>query len=243
MPYLVLAVALAVGLVLLARWFVGAEPTTVIKFLRWVGLIILVLGGVFLAISGRLGWLLFLLPVLLPWFMRARSAVRMAKNFSRMAAGRRGTATGQTSQIETRFLRMNLDHDTGEMNGQVLDGRFAGRQLGDLSFDDLLVLYGECAPLDEQSAQVLTAYFERNFPDDWRERAESAEARAAGGGGGMNVMTVEEAYEVLGLEKGASTEEIKAAHHRLMSKIHPDHGGSTYLATKINQAKDFLLGE
>ena len=166
MPYLVLAVALAVGLVLLVRWFVAAQPTTVIKFLRWTGLILLVLGGVFLAISGRLGWLLFLLPVLLPWFMRARSAARMAKNFARMAAGGRGTATGQTSQIETRFLRMNLNHDTGEMNGQVLDGRFAGRQLGDLSFDDLLTLYGECAPLDEQSAQVLTASFDRNFPDD-----------------------------------------------------------------------------
>ena len=167
----------------------------------------------------------------------------MAKNFSRMAAGGKGSASGQTSQIETRFLRMFLDHDTGDMNGGVLEGRFAGRQLSDMSFDDLLALYGECAPLDGQSAQVLAAYFERNFPDDWQARAESAEARQAGGaGGGMNAMTREEAHEVLGLDEGASSEEIKAAHHRLMSKIHPDHGGSTYLATKINQAKDFLLG-
>jgi hypothetical protein len=207
-------------------------------------LALLVLGGVVLAVSGRLGWVLVLVPVLLPWFLRVRSAARMAKNFSRMAASGGGAATGQTSQIETRFLRVYLEHDTGEMKGEVLEGRFTGRQLDDLTFDDLLALYGESAPLDDQSAQVLAAYFERNFPDDWRARAESAEARRAdGAGGGLNAMTTEEAYEVLGLEEGASTEEIKAAHHRLMSKIHPDHGGSTYLATKINQAKDFLLGE
>ncbi|HJO86863.1 MAG TPA: hypothetical protein QF359_07875 [Rhodospirillales bacterium] len=46
----------------------------------------------------------------------------------------------------------------------------------------------------------------------------------------------------MGLEPGASEDKIKEAHHRLLSKIHPDHGGSTFLATQINQAKDFLLG-
>ena len=243
MPYIALGLGLAIGLYLLGRWFVVAKPTTVIKFLRWTGMILLLLGDIFLAISGRLGWLIFLLPVVLPWIMRARQAARMAKNFSRMASGSRGAGTGQSSQIETRFLRMLLDHDSGEMNGQVLEGRFAGRQLADLSFDGLISLYGECAPVDEQSAQVLAAYLERNFPEDWRERAESAETHSGGASNGKSAMTRDEAYDVLGLEAGASTEEIKAAHHKLMSKIHPDHGGSTYLATKINQAKDFLLGD
>ena len=191
-------------------------------------------------------WAAFALPALLPWIMRARQAARLAKNWSRMsgaAAGGSQKATGQTSEIETRFLKMYLDHDSGEMNGDVMIGQFAGKTLRGLALKDLIALLGECRG-DEQSVQVLTAYLDQYHADDWRDMAGEASSEGDGGAGSSGgSITEEEAYQVLGLEPGASVEQIKEAHKKLMSKIHPDHGGSTYLATKINQAKDFLLGQ
>jgi DnaJ-domain-containing protein 1 len=135
-----------------------------------------------------------------------------------------------------------LDHDSGEMNGDVLMGRFEGRTLRTLSLAELLVLLGE-ARHDEDSVQVLTAYLDRYHGDRWRDEAASQDAHGRSGGAPKNgTMSREEAYEVLGLAPGADAVAVKAAHHRLMSKIHPDLGGSTYLAAKINQAKDVLLG-
>ncbi|TAK99758.1 MAG: hypothetical protein EPO08_15510 [Rhodospirillaceae bacterium] len=64
--------------------------------------------------------------------------------------------------------------------------------------------------------------------------------RAPGAGSGT-AMDREEALRVLGLLPGATVEDIKAAHRRLMSQLHPDHGGSDYLAGKINAARDVLL--
>ncbi len=133
----------------------------------------------------------------------------------------------------------------------MIEGTYAGRRLDDLSLADLIDLLNTCSVQDNQSAQVLEAYLDRVHPD-WRERVQAAGAGSAGRGresGGRRgeapgpgaAMSREEAFEVLGLEPGASDEEIKAAYHRLIANLHPDHGGSTYLAAKINQAKDTLL--
>jgi len=190
----------------------------------------------------------FVLPLVLRW----RSLINRVK-----AAA--GPSEGQTSTVETMFLRMWLDHDSGAMSGQVLRGGFQGRMLDDLSLSDLLTLLDECRAADQQSTVVLEAYLDRTQPDDWRGAGAGAgagEERGAGTGGSYQgggrgggagartsggAMTREEAYEVLGLKPGASTDEIKDAHKRLMLKMHPDQGGSTYLAAKINQAKDLLL--
>ena len=150
---------------------------------------------------------------------------------------------------------MTLDHDSGEMEGTVLQGRHAGRRLDELTEPELLDLFGECSLRDDEGRRLLEAYLDRTLGPDWRERAEAEAERAhtaAGGTGqgwgrkqqsaGRTPMTREEAYEILGLSPGAGTEEIKEAHRTLMRKLHPDHGGSNYLAAKINQAKELLLG-
>lgn len=243
LPYFVLGIALLAGLLLAGRWFTTADPKTLVKVLKWLLLGVIGLGALFFILTGRLAWALFALPALLPWFMRARSAHRMYKTFSRMAAGGGGGAgagTGKTSDVETRFLRMALDHDSGQMTGEVLEGDYAGRTLDGMSMDEVVDLLRVCWVEDQPSAQVLEAYLNRVHPD-WRQKTQ--EGAAPGGGGSRGgAMSRAEALDVLGLDDGASELDIKDAHHRLIDGLHPDHGGSTYLAAKINQAKDALLG-
>ena len=242
MSYLVLGIALLVGLVLLGRWFATAPPSQLVTALKWALGVLAALLGAFFLFTGKLSWALAPLGLLFAALGRqlARLLAQYAVfsglgNVGGFGGGARSRARPR-SGVETEFLRMTLDHDTGEMDGTVLQGTFAGRALSSMSLDELLRLLGECAGADPQSARVLEAYLDRVHGADWRER--KAEQPRAGSSG----MSKEEAYEILGLSPGATAEEIRAAHHRLMSKIHPDHGGSTYLAAKINQAKDVLLG-
>jgi DnaJ-domain-containing protein 1 len=138
---------------------------------------------------------------------------------------------------------MNLDHDTGSMEGTILRGRFAGMRLEELAAADLLALLRECRAEDEEGARLLEAYLDRVRPDG---RDELAGERTAGTGRGnarttSGDMSIDEAYAILGLSPGADADAIKEAHRRLMVKLHPDHGGSDYLATKSNRARDVLL--
>ncbi len=233
--YFILGLALLAGAVLIGRWFVGADPKVVARALRWtlIGL------GVVLALFLIFAWRQVLVA-LLPLFLVLLLQWRALRQRIKAAAGPK---PGQTSEIATRFLKMTLDHDSGVMSGEVLEGRFAGRRLEELALDELVDLWRECHAADRQSAAVLEAYLDRSQGEAWREAAgagaggEGTEAGAAGG-----VMTRDEAYGILGLEPGASEEEVRDAHRRLMQKVHPDHGGSNYLAAKINEAKDLLLG-
>jgi curved DNA-binding protein CbpA len=85
------------------------------------------------------------------------------------------------------------------------------------------------------------AYLDRRQPS-WREHAQGdATAGANGSAWRSGKMTEEEAYQILGLQPGASAEDIGRAHRTLMKKLHPDQGGSTYLAARVNEAKDILL--
>lgn len=239
LSFFVLGIALLVGLLLIGRWYTTADPKVLAKALKRVALGVLVALIVFLALTGRIGWALGAAAALAPWILRFLSAARTAKNFSRMAGG----GGGQTSTVNTRFLRVTLNHDTGEVEGDVIDGPFAGRALSTLGLGELVQLLEHCWREDQQSTQVLEAYLDRVHPY-WRSQAgaESSEGRPGGkereDGGAM---TREEAYDVLGLQPGAGEAEIKAAYHRIISALHPDKGGSNFLAAKVNEAKDLLL--
>jgi len=239
-PLFLLGIALLIGFFLLARAFVSADPKSLARGVRYTTIGVTVIVVVFLAVTGRLGTAMAIGAFMVPMVLRWRSLI----NRVRAAAG---PSDGQTSTVETMYLRMWLDHDSGAMSGQVLRGGFEGRMLNDLSLSELLILLDECQRDDQQSAVVLEAYLDRTQPDDWRsagDGAGNAGSQAGGGSGGRTsggAMTRDEAYEILGLQPGATTEEIKDAHKRLMLKMHPDQGGSTYLAAKINQAKDLLM--
>ena len=146
---------------------------------------------------------------------------------------------GQNSQVRTSMLLMQLDHDRGQIEGQVLAGQFAGQPLQDLSMEQLLDLLEECTRAGDQSPQLLQAYLDTRHPQ-WHEEFDGSAHRTTSTTSSQ-AMTEQEAYEILGLEPGASKRKIISAHRSLMKKYHPDQGGSDYLATKINQAKDLLI--
>lgn len=240
--YLFLGLLLMLFVVGLMTVFTKADPAALARALRWTAMGLAGAGIVLLPFVGR-GSLVALGPaVLLPLFIRW---LQGRPTFGPRPEPR----AGQKSSVETAWLVMTLDHDTGSMEGQVRSGRFAGRSLSTLSRQELLELREECRSADPESVPLLEAYLDRVCGPQWREEEEQAagdrsdsktgSTRESAPRGGM---TREEAYEILGLEPGAGPDAIKEAHRRLMQKLHPDHGGSTYLAAKINQAKDLLLG-
>jgi hypothetical protein len=145
-----------------------------------------------------------------------------------------GQHSGQ-SEVTTRFLRMQLDHATGAMQGIVLTGAEQGHSLASLTLAQLHALLRDYQQNDAESAKLLTAYLDRQHPH-WHDSERAHTGRSGS-------MSHADAYAILGLSPGASSDAIRAAHRRLMQRMHPDRGGSDYLAAQINQAKDVLLGK
>ncbi len=144
---------------------------------------------------------------------------------------------GQKSRVATSVLAMELDHDSQTMTGEVLMGAFKGRNLDQLNTEDIQILYQYCENANDQSVALLEAWLDRNR-QEWRDTwAGERKAQSSGN----TAMSRDEALAVLGLKSGATQQDIKDTHRRLMKEFHPDRGGSDYLAAKINQAKDVLL--
>jgi hypothetical protein len=142
---------------------------------------------------------------------------------------------GKKSRVATSLLDMELDHDSGAMDGEVLAGVLKGRRLVSLSQQELMNFHGLCLAAADQSLALYEAWLDRAQPE-WRQAWGGAKRSNDG------AMSREEAAAILGLKLGASEMDIKAAHKRLLKDFHPDKGGTDYLAAKINAAKDVLLG-
>lgn len=211
----------------LTAGFVNASPVRIAAWIRLVGPAILAVTGLVLTLSGRVGVGIGLLGIATTWFLKTR------KNAGISTAGPR------RSYVRSAALEMQLDHDTGEMNGLVLAGQYEGQDLDSLDKHDLIVLMSELMS-DAESCQLLEAYLDRRMPD-WRMDPQANPSDGARQTQSTGTMTEQEAYEILGLGAGAGEADIRDAHRRLMKRVHPDTGGSVFLAARINEAKDILL--
>jgi hypothetical protein len=219
------------------RAFALANPKLLVKSLRYSGAAALGAFAVFLAVADRWGPAMVLGSMAWGLFTNGHAWPGGWPHFSGGRA-RSSPKEGQSTSVRTPWVEMELDHDTGAMRGTVLKGAHAGKKLDRLGRDALLEFYLEAGTADAETARLLEAYLDRTLGPDWRADAERQRSAAHSG----SAMSRAEALKILGLQDGAIEEEIRAAHRRLMMQNHPDRGGSDYIAAKINEAKDVLLG-
>lgn len=223
-------------------WIRSLSPKKRGKAVILIVLVIISLFVLLMALTGRLHWIAAIVAGLLPFAQKLFPLVLRLLPFVGQAYKYRQQTrkgSGNRSEVKTRIIAMQLDHDSGVMYGSVTEGPFAGQELGDLSEAQFIDLLQYCREQDTDSARLLEAYLDKRFGDSWRQDDPTGQRDAPSAGNSS--LSIQEAYEILGLKTGASREEIIEAHRRLMQKNHPDRGGSDYLAAKINQAKDLLL--
>lgn len=234
MPY-ILAGFIVFWLILTAlRAFARASPAALAQALRLGGgVIALLLAAVFflrgrIAIAIPLGGFGF-------WLLGRTSPTAWF--------GRGGRHASAASRVRSAIIEMELDLASGVIRGTVLAGPDEGKSLDEMSRPQCEALYRLCLRDDPDGARLLEAYFDRRFPG-WRTARDGGQdARGHGSQAARRpgVMSEDEAYEILGLHKGASRDDVVRSHRSLIKKLHPDHGGSTDLAARVNEAKDVLM--
>jgi hypothetical protein len=234
MNAIIVALVVLVAVAGAVRWFLAANPASIANNWRFA-----VLGGgillaAVLALTGRIGLAVPLIAVLMTLYSQGILKPQGVRPI-------RGSGGRPKSMVRSAALEMELDHETGSMTGRVLAGTFEGRSLDTLDEMALSRLAAEIAG-DTESRALLEAYLDRRMPG-WREHVKADAGAGHRRPPNAGAMSEEEAYQILGLEKGAGEPEIRAAHRRLMKKMHPDSGGSTFLAARINEAKERLLSK
>lgn len=224
-----------ITLYLLLQMFRSANPAVLARTIKFGGGVVALAVAAFTGLRGELA---VAIPLgimgagLLGWTPLANAGFG-----SGLFGGGATRPTGQASRVRSQFLDMRLDHDSGQLAGQIVAGPHAGRNLDEFDLAGLLAM----APaFDAESVALLESYLDRRFPA-WRQNAQGDTAGRQRRTPPGSKMTAEEAYQILGLQPGAGREDISRAHKSLMKKLHPDQGGSTYLAARVNEAKDTLL--
>ncbi len=228
-------IILGAAVLILLLWagsaFSKADPKQAARLVRYIGGGAALIAAAFLLLKGAIG-------IAIPVGALGLGLLGWVSLWPANLAGRTRKSAGKVSRVRSAFLEMELDHDSGAMRGLVLAGRFEGRSLDTIDAPTLIRLLPK---IDDDSRQLLMVYLDRRQPG-WREDAQQdSGARRGGDGSPSGKMTEQEAYQILGLQPGATEEEIGRSHRSLMKKLHPDQGGSTYLAARVNQAKDVLL--
>jgi hypothetical protein len=237
MPTLIAGAVAVLTLYLLLQMFRAANPAVLARAIKIGGGVVALAVAAFTGLRGELA---VAIPLgifgagLLGWSPLTNSGFL---NIGGLFGGGGVRSPGQTSRVRSPFLDMRLDHDSGQLVGQIVAGPNAGRSLDEFDLAELIAMI---PAFDAESVALLESYLDRRFPA-WRQNAQGdaagRQSRAAPG----SKMTTEEAYQILGLQPGAGRDEISRAHKALMKKLHPDQGGSTYLAARVNEAKDTLL--
>ncbi len=241
MIWLILGLIVVICIIFLVRMVVYTDPKKIVKLFKWL----IILSLIFFILLIGLKFSSFFLWLVLPVFyfaLRIIAGLAISKfirnffnlNFKPNSFNQNNASN--ISSIETKFFSMSLDQSNGKVTGVIKQGELVGTNLEELSLEKLLELREEVRG-DRESLDVLEAYLDRIYEHNWREEADNYKNYE----NETESMSLKEAYLLLGLNETATMEEIKEAHHRLMLKNHPDQGGSNFLATKINQAKELLL--
>ncbi|HEV7480208.1 MAG TPA: molecular chaperone DnaJ [Roseiarcus sp.] len=229
---------LVIGLILLfllvqaIKQFGRMDAATAARIVRHGGGVLGMIGALLLLLRGRIG-LAATVAGMMANFAGWKTPGGASPGFSNVGGGAR---PGRSSVARSAMVEMRLDHASGAMTGTILSGAYGGRALETLSRPELMSFRQELARDDPDGVSLLEAYLDRRFAG-WRETDQGQRQ----GRGSSGAMTRREAFEVLGLAEGAAAADIIRAHRTLMKKFHPDHGGSTTLAARVNQAKDVLM--
>jgi len=236
MPTLIAGIVAVVVLYSALQMFRAANPAVLARVIKIVGGVLALAVAAFTGVRGELA---VAIPLgifgagLLGWSPFGTTGFA---NLGGMFGGGQRSA-GQSSRVRSQYLDMSLDHTTGVLSGRIVDGPQAGRMLDEFDLPQLLAML---PAFDAESVALLESYLDRRFPA-WRQNAQDDRAGGQRRTAANGKMTNEEAYQILGLRPGATRDEISRAHRTLMKKLHPDQGGSTYLAARVNEAKDTLL--
>lgn len=242
MTYVLFGFGLLILLYIGGLWATRVPPATILNAAKWIFVGIALCLGLVAVATGRWNLIWMVAVAGLPWI------IKLSAFLSRVKTATGGNSSGE-SEIETGLFSFWLDHESGQMDGRIRSGVFAGQCLSDLQLEDILILYAEAQQHDTRAVPILETYLDRSYPH-WRQIRDEQRDSAQDQGQNQQsepetdaqISTRLEALQVLGLADPVDDVAIREAHRRLMKQAHPDVGGSDAWAARLNQAKEFLLG-